>query len=281
MDEREQLEALKDWWRINGARIVSLLVIVGLAIVGWRGWQWYQETSTADASAVYRDFFGALGIPDPEQEISSEARASAELLAERLKTEYANSSYALFAAMILAREAVHRGDLEGAETELNWALTTADSIPVRDLVRLRLARIQIARDQTDAALDTLAQIENRSTLAVQVAELQGDAYYRSYRLDRARSSYQEALDADTDLARANVLKMKIADIASAAPADANEDEPGAQRDPSSASTNGQADSALPTADESTGNGADVDARESGRDAEEPERPQPESEEQQQ
>ena len=39
LQEQEQLEALKAWWKDNGNLILGTVLVVMVAMGSWRGWQ--------------------------------------------------------------------------------------------------------------------------------------------------------------------------------------------------------------------------------------------------
>ncbi|MFZ9505481.1 MAG: YfgM family protein, partial [Burkholderiaceae bacterium] len=43
LEEQEQLESLKAFWKKYGNLLMTGLTVVLLAVAGWRGWGWYQQ----------------------------------------------------------------------------------------------------------------------------------------------------------------------------------------------------------------------------------------------
>lgn len=39
LEEQEQIESLKHWWRDNGNVITWIAIVVLLAVAGWFGWK--------------------------------------------------------------------------------------------------------------------------------------------------------------------------------------------------------------------------------------------------
>jgi predicted negative regulator of RcsB-dependent stress response len=150
--EEEQVEALRRWWRENGrSTIVAIVVALGIGF-GWQGWQRHQEGQLDGASDLYQRMLQAFSAPA----LSSEQQAIALQLAQQLKTEYADSTYAQFAGLQLARVAVGTNALAEAEAELRWVLGRADSgSDVARIAQLRLARVMAAAGQPDQALGIL------------------------------------------------------------------------------------------------------------------------------
>ena len=136
--EDEQVEALRSWWKENGrSTIVAIALALGLGF-GYQGWKDFRENQADNASDLYQRILQSLNTPalSPEQE------KIAVQLAEQLKADYSSTTYAQFAALQLARVAVGRSDLAGAQAQLRWVLGKADKgSDIERIAQLRLARV--------------------------------------------------------------------------------------------------------------------------------------------
>ena len=54
LQEQEQLEDIKAFWKRYGNLIAWLITACLLAYAGWNGWGWYQRDQTAKAGLVNR-----------------------------------------------------------------------------------------------------------------------------------------------------------------------------------------------------------------------------------
>ena len=66
LEEQEQIDSLKTWWKMYGNLVTGLVVAASLAMVGWQGWNWYQGGQSAKAAAIYgvlEQAAGAAGSP--------------------------------------------------------------------------------------------------------------------------------------------------------------------------------------------------------------------------
>ena len=114
-------------------------------------------------------------------------------IAAKLKSDYADTPYAVLAAM---REA----DIAGAAratskprtAALDWAYQHAGNDALKALAGLRLARVEIAQTKAQDALDLLDKLP-ASAYTAQIGELRGDALVALGRKDEARAAYTEAL----------------------------------------------------------------------------------------
>jgi len=185
--EEEQVEALRKWWDENGR---STLVAVGLALAvgfGWQAWQEQRQEQNEVASARYDEMLQASQNADDDTQLTTMRH-----LAEGLKNDHPDSSYAIFAAMHLARLAINEGDLESAEEELRWVLTRAPAGEISLVAELRLARVMAARGNPQAALQILEAAEP-GAYAPAYAEAKGDVLQQLGDTELAAATYQEAL----------------------------------------------------------------------------------------
>lgn len=181
--EEEQIEAIKEWWRENGKAVVFGIVLGVGGIVGWRGWQTHQETQAINASAVYQEALAAIEAGETDTAHSN---------AQQLIDDFPKTSYAQFAAMLLAKQAVEDGDLDTAEEQLRWALANTTDPSLAHTARLRLLQVLLAAGETDTVL---AMIDSTSfdRFTAQYEELRGDALLAQGDLGAARTAYQTAL----------------------------------------------------------------------------------------
>lgn len=198
LSEEEQLERLKNWWSENGRSVVAAVV---LACGGVAGWRWYDAERTEDrqaASAAYESYRAAEG----------DAR---EALALNLASEYGETSYATFSLLHRAKEAIDAGDAEAGLAILKQ-ITEMDTHPLlRDIARIRLARLQ-AEDDAEAALVVLAEVQSQG-FRTQVLELKGDIHRLQGDQVLAHEAYLEAAEEVGEGARRPILDIKVDDTA--------------------------------------------------------------------
>ncbi|MCP4598920.1 tetratricopeptide repeat protein [Neptuniibacter sp.] len=208
--EEEQVQALKNWWNENGKSLLLGVAVALAGIFGWKGWQQQQAVQSENASILYQNMLDAVvGAIGPQQD---EAQlVTAKHLAEELKTDYDSSSYAKYAAMIMARVAVDNNELDKAVTELDWVLANQPTESMFALASLRKARVLAAQGEVDKALSIVSGAPVAGYKA-SISELKGDLYLAKGDKAQARSAYSAALEASEVNSRP-VLKMKLDDLA--------------------------------------------------------------------
>ncbi|OYW35881.1 MAG: hypothetical protein B7Z35_14160 [Hydrogenophilales bacterium 12-61-10] len=94
LDEQEQLDSLKTWWKRWGSVAMLTLAIVVAAGAGWRYWQNRTMTQSLEAASVYQNLTQSLAANDTKG-----ARAAGAMLIEK----YQDTAFAPRAALLLAK----------------------------------------------------------------------------------------------------------------------------------------------------------------------------------
>lgn len=203
MTEQEQIEILKTWIKQYSLVILLGVLIAVATISGWRYWQQRQQNILSHASAIYDEMLALRAQNDN----------SALVQAKKLFEHYPQTAYSQMAAFIMARSAIINNDYPEAEKQLNWVLSHSKIHSIRQIARLRLARLQIALQRPNDALSELKTIEDESFIGL-IDEVRGDAYLALKDTNHARESYKKAL---AELPNAEVirpvLRMKYDNLA--------------------------------------------------------------------
>ena len=199
LTEEEQLDRLKRWWRENG---VTLMVGAALVVSGVVGWRWYQASAVEGreaASDLYEDYLAA----------GAEERTA---LAEQLDAGMPGTSYQAFTLLHRANEAMQSGDVEAAIGALGKILDADVREPLRDVARIRQARLHQQVGNSEAALAVLAEVRGAG-FRWQAQELQGDIHLAGGERGRAHEAYSSALREAGDELNLPILEMKANDTA--------------------------------------------------------------------
>lgn len=187
VSDEEQVETIKRWLKANGGAIVAGIIIGVVAVIGWQYWLSYRDNLAEEASLHYDKLSEAL---------RQDNFAQAEQEGRQLLDDFSSSAYAVLAAFKLAKSSLEKGDHTTALGHLEWVIDHASLQEFKDIARLRLARVLLATNQYEKALNQLDEVKNLSFKA-EVEELKGDLYLAQNQVDKARLAYQAALSADT------------------------------------------------------------------------------------
>jgi predicted negative regulator of RcsB-dependent stress response len=202
IDDEEDLERLKTWWKENWVALVGGLVIGFGAIGGWEGYKAWRDRQGEAASQMYeevrKDFEG--GKAD-----------DAAAIVERLKSEYGRTPYAAIAALAAAQAAVKDAKYDVAVGHLNWVVEHGRDEGLVQVARLRQARVLLAQNKPDDALSVLRkEAGSFSSLA---EELRGDIQLAKGDRKAARSAYEKALAAaESGATNKTLLQQKLDDL---------------------------------------------------------------------
>ena len=181
--EDQQVEQIKKFLREYGIWIGAGVVIGLGSLFGWRAYQAGQLEAQEQRTAAY-------------QQVSEQLRSGDEdalRVAEQLVEELDGSAHAIIARLQMAQQAVENGNLERAADILYSAQREAREPVLKALSVTRLARVQLALGEYDAALSTLEQRLPESFKA-QVAEVRGDIYLAQGDESNARRAYETAVN---------------------------------------------------------------------------------------
>jgi predicted negative regulator of RcsB-dependent stress response len=184
LEEQEQVEELKAWWKQHGTLISALVLGVALAFAGWQGWRWYQASQASQASVLYDTVAKAAQANDAKA-----LRDAAGTLVE----SYPRTLYASRGALVAARYSFDRNDLKTAKAQLQWVMERSPSEDFRALARLRLAAVLLDEKAYDEALQLL-QEQPAPAYEAHYAALRGDILLAKNQIEPAKAAYQLALE---------------------------------------------------------------------------------------
>jgi predicted negative regulator of RcsB-dependent stress response len=184
LEEQEQVEELKAWWKLHGGLISAAVLAVALGFAGWQAWRWYQGSHAAQASILYDTLSKAAQANDAKA-----LRDAAGSLVE----SHPRTLYASMGALVAARYYFDRNDLKTAKAQLQWVIERAASDDFRDLARLRLAAVLLDEKALDEALKTL-DAKPAAPYEAQYAALRGDVLLAKNQIEPAKAAYKLALE---------------------------------------------------------------------------------------
>ena len=113
LEEQDQIDALKSWWKQNGTLVLTVLLAACLAGGGTAGWRWYRNHQSEQASQLYAGLEKARRANDTKT-----VRDTAGQLMDR----YGGTVYGSMAALAAAKASYDANDLTSAAAQLKWVV---------------------------------------------------------------------------------------------------------------------------------------------------------------
>lgn len=199
-NENDQVDAIKRFFANNGVALVVGLVLGVGAVFGWNYWQSH-KTNVLQESAQKFESVSTQLHSGSAQGIEAAQKFAAET----------NDVYSAMIGLELAQVAVDKGDLAMAEKSLAGALDKAKTEDMADLINLRLARVQLALGNADAALASIGNIKAKSWQAA-AQDVRGDALLQKGDIAGAKAAYTQGLDSEGSQTLKGLLTLKLNNV---------------------------------------------------------------------
>jgi predicted negative regulator of RcsB-dependent stress response len=209
LEEQEQLDQLKHFWRRYGNLISWTLVVALGGYAAWNGWQYWQRDQGAKAGGMYAGLVEAAQANDA---------ARAGKVFDELKDRYGGTAFAEQGGLLAAKVQADQGKASEAEASLRWVAEHAKEDEYRAVARLRLAGLLLDRKQVDDAAKQLAG-EFPKHFEPLAADRRGDVLLAQGKADDAVKAYQQAyagLTGEQTLRR--LVEAKLASLGATPPA---------------------------------------------------------------
>jgi predicted negative regulator of RcsB-dependent stress response len=202
LEEQEQLDDLKAFWKQYGNLVTWVLVLALGSYAAWNGWNYYLREQGAKAGALYDEIDRAAQAVDSER--------ATRIFAD-MKERYPRAVFTQQAGLIAARVAAEKGQYDAARASLGWVADSAGETEYRAVARLRLAGLLLDLKRYDEALKVLDGIEGTEFAAL-AADRRGDILLAEGKADDAKAAYQKAwaaMDAKLDYRRLIEAKLNL------------------------------------------------------------------------
>jgi predicted negative regulator of RcsB-dependent stress response len=210
LQEQEQVDQLKAFWRQYGNLITWTLTLALTAFAAWNGWNWWQREQGMKAGAMFDELERAAQAADADRT----ARVFGDL-----KERFGRTAYAQQGALLAAKVQADKGQTDAALASLGWAAENAVEDEIRIVARLRAAGLLIDKKQYDAALaqlDAAAQGKNAKEFEALVADRRGDVLMAQGKKDDARKAFEAAYKAmDEKLEYRRLIDAKLTALGAA------------------------------------------------------------------
>ena len=182
LEEQEQLDELKHFWKQYGNLITWFLIAVLGAYAAWNGWQYWQRSQGVQASALYDEV---------ERAAASGDTARVEQGFKDIHEKFGRTTYAQQAGLLAGKVLAEKGKPDAARAALQWVAREASDEGLQAVARLRLAALLVEAKQYDEALKQLSSGIPAEFEAL-AADRRGDVYNLQGKKDQAKAEYLKA-----------------------------------------------------------------------------------------
>jgi predicted negative regulator of RcsB-dependent stress response len=182
LQEQEQLDALKSFWKQQGNLITWVLVLAMGGFAAWNGWQYWQREQALNAGAMFEELDRAA--------LAGDADKAGRVFAD-LKARYPSTAFAEQGGLMAAKVQFAKGQADAAKASLAWVADNAVEAEIRTVARLRLAGLHLDARQFDEALKTLDAAQGAEFEGL-IQDRRGDVYLLQGKTAEARGAYQRA-----------------------------------------------------------------------------------------
>jgi predicted negative regulator of RcsB-dependent stress response len=200
LEEQEQLDQIKHFWKQYGNAITWVLILVLGAFASWNFYQYWQRSQATQAAALFDEFERSLQTGD---------KTKVERVFTDIKEKFGSSAYAQQAGLLVAKHWVSQNQLELAKSSLLWVAEKSSDKGLQALAKLRLSAVLMEEKKLDEALAQLSG-EFPADFEALVADRKGDLFVLKGDTAQAIAQFQKAyaaLDARTDYRRLVEVKL--------------------------------------------------------------------------
>ena len=182
LEEQEQLDELKHFWKQYGDLITWTLITVLGAFAAWNGYQYWQRAQAAKAAVMYEEIERAVQSGEP-------ARIDRSL--SEMKERFGRTTFAEQGALLAAKAYQDKGSLDASQGALKWVAENGADVGYQSVARLRSASILVEKKAYAEALQLLAA-PFPSDFSGLVADRRGDIYMAQGKKAEAKIEYNTA-----------------------------------------------------------------------------------------
>ncbi|MDE3021899.1 MAG: tetratricopeptide repeat protein [Pseudomonadota bacterium] len=184
LEEQQQLEELKIWWKRYGNIVLTIVFVIIASVIGFQYWREHVAYQAKEAAAVDVAMHNAY----IEKNMNLVKAYGGQLI-----QKYGNTAYASRAALLLATVNHKAGDDKSALAQLNWLVSHSRDSNLVAVAKIRKAAILLGTKQYEAALKSLAG-GGPGAFSFLYDDMRGDIYHAMGRDDEARSSWNKSLN---------------------------------------------------------------------------------------
>jgi predicted negative regulator of RcsB-dependent stress response len=200
LEEQEQLDELKHFWKKYGNLLTWALIVVLGAFAAWNGYHYWQRSQAAQAAVMYDEVERAA--------LSGEPGRLDRSLAD-MQERFAGTAFAQQAGLLAAKTYYDKGNVDAAKAALNWVAGKSSDAGYQAIAKLRLAGVLLEAKAYDEALQLLSGSFPKDFTAL-VADRRGDILAAQGKPKEAVAEYEKAykgMDERTEYRRLVEVKL--------------------------------------------------------------------------
>lgn len=182
LEEQEQLDQIKHFWKQYGNAITWVIIVVLGAFASWNFYNYWQRSQAQQAAALFDEVDRAVQAADA---------ARMDRVFSDMKDKFSSTVYAQQSGLLVARQYISLGKPDAAKAALGWVAEKSSDAGYQALARLRLASIAIESRNYDEALNLL-NLAYPASFDALVADRKGDVFVLQGDKAKATAEYQKA-----------------------------------------------------------------------------------------
>ena len=210
LEEQEQLDQLKAFWKQYGNALTWLVTLVLAGFAAWNGWNWWQRDQAVKAAAMFDELERAA--------IAGEVTKAGGIFND-MKERFPRTAYAQQGGLVAAKVQFEKGQPDAAVATLGWVAGNATESEYQTVARLRLAGVLADQKKFDEALKQLDGAGSKEFEAL-VADRRGDILLAQGKAEEAKAAYRKAWDTmDPKVEYRRLIDAKLTSLGAAPPAE--------------------------------------------------------------
>lgn len=182
LEEQEQLDELKHFWKQYGDLITWVLIAVFGAVAAWNGYQYWQRQQAVQAASMYDEV---------ERAVKSGDSARLDRSLTDMKDRFGSTMYAQQAGLMVAKAQHDKGNVDAAKAALTWVASNAADEGYQAIAKLRLSGVLLETKAYDDALKLVAGSFSKD-FAPLAADRRGDILMAQDKKSEAKAEYEKA-----------------------------------------------------------------------------------------
>lgn len=200
LQEQEQVDALKAWWKENGKWLIAVLVLAVLGFAAVQYWKGYQAKQAAEAATLYSEVLRQVESNDPKR-VNDAVSA--------LVDKYSGTAYAPRAQLLAAQANMQARDFARVKAQLQWVIDHASEAGLQDTARLKFASLLLDEKDYAGAMKLLDATHPEAFVGL-YADLKGDVLNAQGKTEEARAAYKQAFEkTDARSVYRNLIQLKL------------------------------------------------------------------------